>query len=93
MAIIDPADQIHQNQTQGRAAKLVIKNLTGHAEILELPIAVRVDAGAREVVFRYRPRSVAWGAMITLLGFAAVLVLVLRKGSGARAILAEAFAR
>ncbi|MFN0151004.1 MAG: YfhO family protein [bacterium] len=55
--------------------------------------AVRVDTGARQVVFRYRPRSVSAGIAATLAGLAIALVLVLRKGSGARAIFAEVFAR
>jgi len=66
------------------------------AEILRADYALRavhVDAGARQVVFRYRPRSVRRGAAVSIAGLAVVLALVLRKGSGARAILAEAFAR
>lgn len=66
------------------------------AEILRADYALRavhVDAGAREVVFRYRPRSVSLGAMISVAGVAVVLVIVFRRGSGARAMLAETFAR
>lgn len=55
--------------------------------------AVRVEAGARRVEFRFRPRSVIAGAALTGAGCVAVAFIVLRRRSGAREFLAQVLAR
>jgi hypothetical protein len=55
--------------------------------------AVRVEAGARRVEFRFRPRSVMTGAALTGAGLIAVALIVLLRRSGTRALLAQVLAR
>jgi hypothetical protein len=54
--------------------------------------AVRVDEGKHRVVFRFRPASVRIGVVASLVGLGAIAALVLRRGSGARALLKEILA-
>jgi hypothetical protein len=51
--------------------------------------AVRVDTGAKRVVFRFRPASVRVGLLLSLAGLAAAVALVARPRSGTRALLAD----
>lgn len=53
--------------------------------------AVRVDAGAHTVAFRFRPASVRNGIVASLVGLGAIVALIARPRSGAREILAEVF--
>ena len=46
--------------------------------------AVRVDAGAHVIHWRYAPRSVRLGAALSLLALAAFLIPVVRRRRGAR---------
>ncbi|HMD48994.1 MAG TPA: YfhO family protein, partial [Bryobacteraceae bacterium] len=57
----------------------------GPAEIREVdgPLrGVATPAGKHRIQMRYRPRSVIWGAILTLAGLAGICVLGLRARAG-----------
>lgn len=51
--------------------------------------AVRIAEGRHHVVFRFRPASIRFGIILSLVGLVAIGALVLRRSSGMRALLGE----